>query len=257
MTELVVFVSAVFGLIVGSFLNVVVYRIPNGLSVVSPPSACPNCDTPIRPRDNIPVFGWLILRGRCRDCDHPISARYPIVEATTAVLFAGTAWVIGSHWTLPAYLWFVAVTLALALVDFDTKRLPNRIMLPGTVVGAMLLAIGAAIEGEWAQLLIGFAVGLGLFAAFLLLALAVPAGFGMGDVKLAFILGLFAGYVSLAAGIFSAFAGFVIGGLVSVGLLLFKRVDRKTAIPFGPSLVLGSWVAIVAGPQIVDWYLSL
>lgn len=257
MIEFVIGVAALLGLVVGSFLNVVVYRIPNDMSLVSPPSACPNCEHPIRPRDNVPVLGWLLLRGRCRDCDTPISMRYPIVEAATGMLFAVTAAVIGLHWTLPAYLWFVAVTFALSLVDFDTKRLPNRIMFPGTAVGAILLAIGAGIEGEWRQLVTGLAVGAGLFVAFLLLALAVPAGFGMGDVKLVFMLGLFAGYVSLAAGLFSAFAGFFIGGLVSVLLLVTRRADRKTAIPFGPSLVLGSWLAIVAGTEIVDWYLGI
>jgi len=247
---------ALYGLVVGSFLNVVVYRVPNGLSVVSPPSACPNCENPIRPRDNIPILGWVLLRGSCRDCGEPISIRYPIVEAATAVLFAGTAAVIGLHWTLPAYLWFVGVTFALALIDLDTKRLPNRIMLPGTVVGAVLLAVGAGIEGEWRQLLTGLAVAAGLFVLFLLLALGVPAGFGMGDVKLIFMLGLFSGYVSLAAGLFAAFAGFFIGGLISVLLLVTRKADRKTAIPFGPSLVAGSWLAIAAGTQIVDWYLG-
>lgn len=256
MNWLVIGFAALYGLVVGSFLNVVVYRIPNGLSVVSPPSACPNCKNRIRPRDNIPILGWVLLKGKCRDCGEPISIRYLVVEAATAILFGATAAVIGLHWTLPAYLWFVGVTFALALVDLDTKRLPNRIMFPGTIVGAALLAVGAGLEGEWRQLLTGLAVGAGLFVFFLLLALAVPAGFGMGDVKLIFILGLFSGYVSLAAGLFSAFAGFFIGGLISVLLLVTRRANRKTAIPFGPSLVAGSWLAIAAGTQIVDWYLG-
>ncbi len=248
--------NGLIGLVVGSFLNVVIHRIPNDMSIVRPPSACPNCGHPVRPRDNIPIVSWLLLRGKCRDCGHPISVRYPLVEVATALLFAGTTLVLGVSWALPAYLFFVAVTLALAVIDFDTKRLPNRVTFPGTIGGVGLLAIGAGIEGEWQSLLIGLAMGVGLFVAFLLLALAVPAGFGMGDVKLSFMLGVFTGYISIPSALFSVFAGFAIGGLISVGLLLSRRVDRKTAIPFGPSLVAGSWIAIAAGAGIVEWYLG-
>jgi leader peptidase (prepilin peptidase)/N-methyltransferase len=127
------------GLIAGSFINVVGIRVPVGGSVVSPGSACPQCGHPIRPRDNIPVVSWLLLRGRCRDCGAPISVRYPIVELSTAVLFALTPVVVGVTWVLPAYLWFVGVTVVLTITDIDHKLIPNRILFPGITVGAVLL----------------------------------------------------------------------------------------------------------------------
>src|SRR4051794_8049563 len=117
--------AAVFGLIVGSFLNVVVWRVPRGESIVSPPSHCPRCDTPIAPRDNVPVVSWLLLRGKCRHCGEPISARYPLVELLTGAVFAGLAARVGLHWVLPAFLYFGAICVALALIDLDHKRLPN------------------------------------------------------------------------------------------------------------------------------------
>lgn len=257
MEFLVTTIAAIFGLVIGSFLNVVVYRIPNGLSVVHPPSACPHCGNAIRNRDNVPVLGWLMLRGKCRDCASRISARYPLVEAGTAALFAATAWIIGPVWVLPAYLWFAAVTLSLALVDLDTKKIPNRMLLPGFVVGIVALAIGSGLDGTWPEFGRGVAGGAAYFGGFLVIALIVPRGFGMGDVKLAALLGLFAGYRSWGAVGLSVFAAVAIGGIVSITLLLLGRVDRKTTVPFGPSLVLGSWVAIAYAQPILDWYLSI
>jgi len=257
MDILVATIAAIFGLVIGSFLNVVVYRIPNGLSVVHPPSACPNCDNPIRNRDNVPVLGWLMLRGKCRDCGTRISVRYPLVEAGTAIVFAATAWVIGPVWVLPAYLWFVAVTLSLALVDLDTKKIPNRMLLPGLVVGLVLLAIGSGIDGTWPEFARGVGAGAAYFGGFLVVALILPRGFGMGDVKLAALLGLFAGYRSWGAVALSVFAAVAIGGVVSIALLALGRADRKSTVPFGPSLVLGSWVAIAYAVPILDWYFSI
>lgn len=246
----------VVGLVVGSFLNVVVYRIPAGLSVVRPPSACPNCSTPIKPYDNLPLVSWLLLRAKCRSCGTPISGRYPLVEAATAALFYGVYLVVGLDWTVIAYLWFGAVTLALALIDFDTKRLPNRVLFPGTIVGAVLLGAGALAAGEPGSYGRSWLTALAYFGGFLTLALIVPAGFGMGDVKLAFFLGMFAGYVSWSALVVSVFAGVFIGGGVSIVLLVSRRVGRKDAIPFGPSMVAGAWLAIAAGNEIALRYLG-
>ncbi|MDH3308053.1 MAG: prepilin peptidase [Acidimicrobiia bacterium] len=256
MTALIITGLVLFGLVIGSFLNVVVYRIPAGMSVVSPPSACPQCGKHIRPRDNVPVFGWLILGGKCRDCAHPISIRYPLVEAGTALLFVATYLVVGLTWVLPAYLWFVAVTFVLSLIDFDTKRIPDKILLPGTLVAAILLGVGALAEGDLAAFGRGMLAGGAFFGGFLVLALIVPSGFGGGDVKLAFILGLFAGYVSWRAMVVSIFLAVFIGGGVSILLLVGRRVGRKEYVPFGPSLVLGSWLGAAFGDAIASWYLG-
>ncbi len=245
------------GLVVGSFLNVVVYRIPAGLSIVSPPSACPNCGTEIKPYDNLPVVSWLLLRGRCRACRNPISARYPLVEMANASLFYGAYIVVGLDWTVVAYLWFVAVTLALALIDFDTKRIPNRILFPGALVGALLLGVGAVAEGELDSYGRSWLTALTYFGGFLILALLVPAGFGMGDVKLAFFLGMFVGYVSWPALVVAVFGAVFIGGGVSILLLITRRVSRKDAIPFGPSMVAGAWIAIAFGNAIARAYLGI
>lgn len=251
------YLAAVVGLVVGSFLNVVVYRIPAGLSVVHPPSACPRCGTAIRPRDNLPVVSWLLLRAKCRSCDLPISARYPLVEATTGGVFLATYLLIGFRWVVFAYLWFVAVTLALALVDFDTKRLPNRIMLPGTVVGAVLLFVGALADGSLAAYGRSWLTASAYFAGFLVIALIVPKGFGMGDVKLAFMLGMFTGFVSWTSLVAAVFLAVFIGGGASVVLLVMRRAGRGDAIPFGPSMVMGSWVAVGFGQDLVEAYLRI
>lgn len=248
--------AAFLGLIFGSFVNVVAHRVPRELSVISPPSACPACEQPIRARDNIPVLSWVLLRGRCRDCGAPISPRYPIVEAATAVLFAATVIVLGLDWALPAYLWFAGVTLTLVLTDIDVKRIPNRILYPSTIVGAILLFGGAVIEGELAafgRALLGAA---GYFGLFLILALLARGGFGFGDVKLAFFLGLFLTYQSwgvLGSGIA---LGIAIGGVVAIGLLLSGKAGRKAKIPFGPAMVFGAYAALLFGQRLADWYLG-
>jgi leader peptidase (prepilin peptidase)/N-methyltransferase len=256
MTAYFVAVAGLFGLVIGSFLNVVAYRVPLGRSVVSPPSACPECGHAIRWHDNLPVVSWLLLGGRCRDCEARISARYPLVEAATGALFVGTFLVIGSVWVLPAYLLFVAASVVLVLTDLDHKRIPNRILYPATVAAAVLLAAGAAADGTLSFVPRALAGGGIYFGLLLVIALLARGGFGMGDVKLAFLLGTFLAFQSwetLWSGIFLAF---VIGGVVSLLLLVTKRKGRKDAIPFGPPLIVGAWVALVWGQQLVDWYLG-
>lgn len=253
---MIVAFAGLSGLLVGSFLNVVAHRVPADISVVRPPSRCPKCEREIRARDNIPVLSWILLRGRCRQCSEPISMRYPIVELATAALFAATAVVIGETWVLPAYLWFTALTFVLSLVDFDHKRLPNRILYPGTVVGALLLAAGATAEDDLSSVWRGLSGGAAYFAVLLLLALLARGGFGMGDVKLAFVLGLFAAFRSWETLAVAVFGAFVLGGLASLLLLLLTKASRKDAIPFGPWLALGSWLAIAVGDPVVAWYLG-
>lgn len=257
MTGPIAAVAAVFGLVFGSFINVVAYRIPEGRSVVNPPSACPVCGAPVRPRDNIPVVSWILLRGRCRDCAAPISTRYPIVEALTAALFAGTVLVVDVVWALPAYLWFAGVTMVLILTDLDHKRIPNRILYPGTAVGIILLAGGAMLDGDPGAFGRGLLGGLAYFGGLFVLAIIARGGFGFGDVKLAFLLGLFTSYPGWRHLIVGVFLAFLIGGVVAIGLLVSRRKGRKDAIPFGPSLVIGAWLAIAYGSEIWEWYLSV
>ena len=254
---LVVLLSAVLGLVIGSFLNVVVWRVPRGESVVRPASACPGCGTPISNRDNVPVLGWLLLRGRCRTCGDPISRRYPLVEFGTAVLFVVLALRFGLDPVLPAYLYLGAVGLALALIDIDVKRLPDVLTLPSYPVALVLLGIAAlaAHDGHSpVRALIGGAVAGALYFA---LWFAYPRGMGFGDVKLSGVLGLYLGwlgYKELAVGLF---LGFFYGGVFGIGLILFKEGGRKTKVPFGPFMLLGALTGVLVGRQLVDGYLGL
>jgi leader peptidase (prepilin peptidase)/N-methyltransferase len=256
-TAVIAGVAGLFGLAFGSFLNVVAYRVPLGRSVVHPPSACPSCDAPVRPRDNIPVISWFVLRGKCRDCSAPISARYPTVEALTGVLFTATVLVIGLAWTLPAYLWFVAVTMALILTDLDHKRIPNRILYPGTIAASVLLVGGAALDGQIGSLGRSFLGGLFFFGGLFLLALIARGGFGFGDVKLAFLLGLFMAFRGWEHLIVGVFLAFFLGGLAAILLLVTRKKGRKDAVPFGPSLIVGAWIGIAYGLEIAEWYLGI
>jgi leader peptidase (prepilin peptidase)/N-methyltransferase len=248
---------AVLGLLVGSFLNVVVWRVPRGKSVASPPSACPGCGHPIRARDNVPVLSWLLLRGRCRDCGATISARYPLVELATAVLFALTAWRLGATGELPAYLYLAAIAVALTLIDIDVRRLPNAIVLPSYGVAAALLLIPAVADGEWQaylRALVGAAI---LFLGYFALAFAYPAGMGFGDVKLAGVLGLYLGWLGWGELAVGAFLGFLLGGAWGVALLVAKRAGRKSAIPFGPFMLGGALLAVFVGGALSQAYVNL
>ena len=257
MTLPLVVACAVLGLLVGSFLNVVVWRVPRGESVVSPPSACPGCGHAIRPRDNVPVVSWLVLRGRCRDCGATISARYPLVELATGALFALTAWRVGPTWALPAYLYLAAIAVALTLIDIDVRRLPNSIVLPSYVVAALLLLLPAAATGDWQaylRALLGAAV---LFAGYFALAFAYPAGMGFGDVKLAGVLGLYLGWLGWGELAVGAFLGFLLGGVWGVALLLARRAGRKSAIPFGPFMLGGALLAVFVGEAVSHAYVDV
>lgn len=259
-----------FGALIGSFLNVVVYRVPRGMSVVAPPSACGSCGRAIRPYDNIPLVSWFVLRGRCRDCRAPISARYPLVELAGAVGFGivgaaflpriltadGALPLVGGVVELVAYLYFAAISLALALIDLDTRRLPNVIVLPAYAVAATLFTATAGLTGSWDRLA---AAGIGLGALgglYLVLALARPGGMGMGDVKLAGVAGAFLGWLGMPELAVGGIAAFLLGGVVGVGMLLAGR-GRRAAIAFGPWLLAGTWIGALAGRPIADAYLSL
>ncbi|HVF05918.1 MAG TPA: prepilin peptidase [Frankiaceae bacterium] len=254
---MLVALAAVFGLLIGSFLNVVVWRLPRGESLASPPSRCPRCETPIKPYDNIPVVSWLVLRGKCRRCGERISARYPLVELATGVLFAGLAARIGYDWALPAFLYLGAICVALALIDLDTKRLPNAIVLPSYGVGAVLLG-GAALLNDDLDALIRAAIGMAaLYGVYLLLLVAYPAGMGFGDVKLAGVLGMYLGYLGWPEWFTGWLLGFFLGGIFGVVAMAAGKAGRKTMVPYGPFMILGALLAVFWGGRIADAYLGL
>lgn len=254
------FLAGLLGLAIGSFLNVVIYRVPVGESVVSPPSRCPSCGAQIRNRHNVPVLGWVILRGRCFDCQAPISPRYPLVEALSAALFVlVTLRIVGLHLAaaLPAYLYLAAAGLALALIDFDHRRLPDKIVLPSYPVLVVLLTIASVSTHDWWALARSGIGSAALFAFYFAIAFAYPAGMGFGDVKLAGLLGGALAYLSWPALAVGAFGAFLLGAIGGVAVLASGRGGRKTAIPFGPVMIAAAILAIfVAGP-IADGYLRV
>jgi leader peptidase (prepilin peptidase) / N-methyltransferase len=240
----------------GSFLNVVIWRVPRGESIVRPPSHCPSCGHAVRPRDNVPVASWLLLRGRCRDCHAPISVRYPLVELATGLVFLVLALRIGFEPELPAYLYLGAIGIALAMIDIDVKRLPNAIVLPSYLVVAVLLGAAAAVQGEWGTLLRAALAGLALYAFYFLLMLVYPRGMGFGDVKLAGILGAYLGWLGWGELVVGSFLAFLVGGVFGVALMVVGRAGRKSAIPFGPWMLLGALLGILWGGALADLYLD-
>ncbi|RZU52244.1 leader peptidase (prepilin peptidase)/N-methyltransferase [Krasilnikovia cinnamomea] len=249
-------IVGLLGLAVGSFLNVVIHRVPRGESLIRPGSHCPHCSAMVRHRHNVPVLGWLLLRGRCADCQAPISARYPLVEAGTAALFVAVAARFGWSWELPAYLYLAAVAVALAAIDLDVLRLPDQIVLPSYGVALVLLAPAMIAEHSWTAGLRGLVAALVLYAFYRLLA-AIPRGMGFGDVKLAPLLGFYLGWLGWSSVAVGAFAGFLLGGIVGAALMVTRLANRKTRIPFGPYMLAGAFLAVFAAAPIAHWYTSL
>jgi leader peptidase (prepilin peptidase)/N-methyltransferase len=256
LTALTVVGSALIGLVVGSFLNVVIHRVPRGDSVVRPRSHCPACGSGIRPRDEVPVLSWVLLRGRCRDCGTGISVRYPLVELLTAVVFVALALKFGPSSTLPAYLYLGAICVALALIDLDTKRLPDAITLPSYPIGILLLGLSAFGDAGWSPLFRGLIGLAAMYAFYFVLRFAYPRGMGFGDVKLAGVLGLYTGFLGWGAWAVALFGGFLFGGIVSIGLVIAGRAGRKSKVPYGPFMVLGALVAVFAGQPLANAYLD-
>jgi leader peptidase (prepilin peptidase)/N-methyltransferase len=235
------------GLLLGSFLNVVAYRLPRGESLAFPPSHCPACDTPIRPYDNVPVLSWLWLKGRCRACRGSIPARYPVVEAGTAVLLVAVVLVKGADSDAWLGLAFVLLLVPVTLIDLDHRIIPNKLMLLGTATSVAIL-LGTDPDSLTEHLIAAAAAG-----GFLLIAaIAYPAGMGMGDVKLAGVMGLFLGRSVGPAMLIALVAGSVVGAAIIARKGVVE--GRKTAIPFGPYLAFGGIVGLLAGDAIVDWY---
>jgi leader peptidase (prepilin peptidase)/N-methyltransferase len=246
----------VLGLAIGSFLNVVIHRVPLGESLSRPASHCPHCKVAIRARHNVPVLSWLVLRGRCADCHAPISVRYPLVEVGTAALFVAVGARFGWSLELPAYLYLSAIAIALSVIDLDVRRLPHRIVLPSYGIAALLLLPAAVAGPGWGAAVRGLAAAVLLYALYFLLSL-YPKGMGGGDVALAPLLGLYLGWLGWSSVAIGAFAGFLLGGIVGAVLLAGRRARRGTQIPFGPFMLAGAFVAVFAAAPIADWYGSL
>ncbi len=253
MTEYVI--AAAFGLLIGSFLNVCIYRMPRNLSIVIPSSRCPNCDSEIRPWDNIPVVSYLILGGRCRNCKAKISVRYPLVEALNAFLYAAVIWRYGIGWNSIVYAVLCSSLIVITFIDLEFQIIPDRITLAGIplglVAGFYLLNdpfMRADFLGYKASL-IGMAAGGGLFY---LVAVLSRGGMGGGDIKMMAMVGASMGWKAV---LLTTFLGSLSGSIIGVFLMVFRGRGRKTKIPFGPFLALGSVITLFFGQEILLWYL--
>ena len=268
--SLFIALAALFGLLFGSFGNVVIWRLPRGESLSFPPSHCPSCDAPIESRDNVPVLSWLLLRGRCRTCQAPISPRYPMVELLSALLWALAAWRFGTTAQTAVAIVFFYVLLLLTFIDIDTMRLPNVLVLPlalfalaGSVASEVLgiglvpltpLGSGVLAHPLFVSLLGAIVCAGGTAAmAYGYAVLRKTQGFGMGDIKLLGAMGLMLGpYAALAL-----FLGSVIGAVVGVIGTQRGETTLTTRIPFGPFLAAGAVAATLFGPELWSWYLAL
>ena len=239
-------IAAPLGLMIGSFLNVVAYRLPRGESLVKPGSHCTTCGEQVKPWDNIPILSWLVLRGRCRGCGEHISARYPLIELVTAVVFAAIALVNGFDTDLILELPFAAMLIAVSGIDLEHRIIPNKIVVPMAVYG---IAATAIVRPDFlVEALIG---GAAAFTFMFVIALVHPKGMGMGDVKLAGVMGVFLGLSVVPA----LLLGFLSGSVVGVAILAKHGAEgRKRGVPFAPFLALGGLVALLAGPELISLY---
>jgi leader peptidase (prepilin peptidase)/N-methyltransferase len=258
------FFAFIVGAAVGSFLNVVIYRLPAGLSLVYPPSRCPHCHHRLKSYDNVPVLGWLWLRGRCRYCRHPISIRYPLVEAASGLLFVAIALISPNPVSTVGYWLFISWLLALAIIDLDTLTLPNRLTSSGLVVGLVFQgSLGWWMEPTLAtvanQLMVGITgavVGIWLFDAITLVGSIAfgQTAMGGGDAKLSAMMGAWLGWkLLLLAGFLACMIGAAIGG----GAIALKLISRRQPIPFGPFLALGAMLSLFFGNALLTAYLQI
>ncbi|HXP33630.1 MAG TPA: prepilin peptidase [Acidimicrobiales bacterium] len=256
MTAVVAVLSGIIGLCVGSFLNVVIHRVPLRQSVVRPRSHCPQCGTQIDERDNIPLVSWIALRGRCRSCHARIPVRYPLVEAATAVLFVAAAVRLGANWDLPAFCVFFASLLAISVIDLERYIIPSRIIYPTLVVVGPLLVLAAALDSRWRALADAGIGGAAAFAALFVVHVISPRGMGFGDVRLAGVIGLMLGWLGLRYVPLGLFLAFVLASVVGIGLMVARLRSRKDAVPFGPFMAMGAVVAVLWGHPLLRLYLG-
>ena len=255
-----VVVAGLLGLAFGSFANVVAYRVPAGISLLRP-SRCPSCEVPIRAWQNVPLLSWVLLRGRCSGCGAPIPLRYPVTEAVNGLAFAVLAWfvptVLGTGgvagvlvWT--ALAWFAFVSSVLIMIDLVTGKLPDVIVLPSYGVGLVLFGLACLFGADWSALLRAVVGMAAMYAAYWLIRLVRPDGMGGGDVKLAGVAGLYLGWIGWGPLAVGWLAAFLLGGGFAVALMATGRATRRSALPFGPWLLVGAWVGILFGEQL--WY---
>ncbi len=255
--SIAVSVTLAGGLLVGSFLNVLVYRLPRGLSVSTPPSACVKCGHPVRFYDNVPVLSWLLLAGRCRDCSAPIGWRYPAVEAGTGVLFAMIGWRYAVSPLLVALLFVAATGVALALIDLEHQRLPFRITVPETAVTVFLLGADAVADGTRPLGVAAMSAGIWLAVYGGVWLVTSGRGMGLGDVALAPLFGLVLGWLGWGASLVGLAGGFVIGAAVGVALIATRRAGRRSRVPHGPFMLAGAALGLFAGHPLWEAYLGL
>jgi leader peptidase (prepilin peptidase)/N-methyltransferase len=242
-------IALMFGLIIGSFCNVVTYRLPQGKSIVTPGSQCRSCGNAIRPWDNIPLLSYLLLNGRCRACREPISPRYPAVEFISGMLFVWLYFKFGFSVLFAVYALMASTLLVVALIDFDHKIIPNIITLPGIAIG-----LGLSL---WALPITPLASLLGLLIGgtlFYLIALVSKGGMGGGDIKLIAMIGAFLGWQGV---LFTIFSSALLGSLVGMMLILLGKKGRKDKVPFGPFLSCGAILFMLCGDALIHWYLNL
>lgn len=256
MSGAVVVLAGVLGLVIGSFLTVVAHRVPAGLSIVRPGSACPVCGTPITALGNIPLFSYVLQRGRCRACSARIPLRYPLLEAATAAGFAVTAARYGAALELAALCVFIAALLVLSVIDLEHLRLPTPIIAVAAALGALLLSARAVQIHDGRGLARAALAALGVGGAFLVLQRALPRALGRGDVRLATLCAFFLGWLGLRILAVSFLAAFIAGGLVGVGLLAAGRAKAKSRLPFGPFLAFGGLLGVLAGAPLAHLWLG-
>ncbi len=243
-----------FGLIFGSFLNVCIYRIPKGESIVWPPSHCPHCGAPIKPIDNIPVVSYVVLGGKCRSCKAEISTRYPLVELLTGFLFAGLFWKFGFSSETFVFVVLGLLLITISFIDIDYRLILNKITLPGMVLGVILTLSFHILS--YKQVLMGFVMGGGGLLAVALLGglLFRKESMGMGDIKLAAMVGVFLGVKGVA---FTLLVAFFVAALFSIGAMALRKANRQSQIPFGPFIAVASIVYLFWGEQMIHWYLRM
>jgi leader peptidase (prepilin peptidase)/N-methyltransferase len=248
-----------FGAIVGSFLNVCIYRLPLGKSIVTPPSSCPKCGKRIKWYDNIPIFGWLMLGGKCRFCKNPISIRYPLIELLTGLLSLATLIYLGS---ITAYLlifcFFIAPMIVVTFIDLDYQLIPDIITVPGTIIGFLIhiALFPDMLSYKIFNSVAGIVVGGGFLfvVGWLFLIIKKQEGLGGGDVKLMAMIGAFFGW---KAALFTIIVSALIGSVVGVTYILISKKDMQLAIPFGPFIVAAAFLYFFFGQQIMYWYFNL
>ena len=249
--------AGVFGLVIGSFIGVVVDRLPRQESIVSPPSHCVACSAPVRAYDNIPVVSYVVLRGRCRACGARIPPRDALLELGIGILFVLLAWRLTSAWALPAYCVLAAAVVGISAIDVEHMRIPSTLVYSTAVLGAPLLVLASAGIHRWSALLGALIGGAVAFAAFFTLFFAVPKGIGFGDVRLAGLCGGFLGWMGYREVIVGFLISFIVAGVPAAVLLAMHKVNRRTQIPFGPFLAAGTVITVLFGAPVIHAWASL